>query len=137
MADWAICSAASARLAACWAIFSSVLARPSWIRSPSYCSLSELIWVSSFFACAIRSCSEGFGCATPIAPVTLRASAVITAAATTWDGLRTALDNIGNARRCQPTRQKFYLTVRLLTGSGDLVTDACRRRGGYRWDGYR
>src|SRR2546429_3086213 len=92
-------SAAWPRLAACCAIFELAWARVSWMRRPSYCSLSELISNSSCLACETSAFRSGLGAMTWAAlmpPGTATASvAVATARLAARLSLRTAMHDIG------------------------------------------
>src|ERR1700683_2654934 len=99
MACWPLASVVASLVAASWAIFASDWARLSWMCSPSYCSLSALIWNSSCLAGATRLFRVGLGAvvwAMLAAAATSRASAVVAAARQAAPlSLRTAMHHIG------------------------------------------
>src|SRR5580704_8938085 len=111
MACWPLASAVASLAAACWAIFASDWARLSWMCSPSYCSLSALIWNSSCLACATSSVRVGFGAvvwAMLSAAGTSRASAVVAAARQAAPlSLRTAMHHIGPGAGCSTDSGNF------------------------------
>src|SRR5580704_6678919 len=81
------------------------------MRSPSYCSLSALIWNSSCLACATSSVRVGFGAvvwAMLSAAGTSRASAVVAAARQAAPlSLRTAMHDIGPEACCSTDSGNF------------------------------
>src|ERR1700736_5650124 len=81
------------------------------MRSPSYCSLSALIWNSSCLACATSSARVGLGAvvwAMLSAAGTSRASAVVAAARQAAPlNLRTATHNIGPEAGCSTDSGNF------------------------------
>src|SRR5271166_3653129 len=105
-------------------MFALAWARLSWMRRPSYCSLSALIWNSSCLASATRVVRFDLGAVVCAAlmpagrmPEISRASAAAAPARPTAPlSLRTAMHNIGIKVGWPPTRGKFYLGVPAAAG---------------------
>jgi N-acetylglutamate synthase and related acetyltransferases len=117
IACWPTASAAWPRLAACCAILALALARVSWMRRPSYCSLSELIWNQLLGlrdqGLQVRIGRDDLGALMP--PGTARASVAVAAARLAARlSLRTAMHDIGTAARL-PTDSVEVLPFKILT----------------------